>query len=217
MKHSISHFLIAISLSLVTTHASAIGDDGSVIIVVSDISGNPLPNTVVSLLPDKAMPSIDPLAIATMAQRDTKFNPHILAIPVGTVVKFPNEDAFRHHIYSFSKAGPFEIRLYGGDEEKKIKFETAGVVALGCNIHDSMLAYIYVADTPYVGKTDENGQITFHAAAAGTYSVTLWHERMKKMDANYSPSLEVKAGGKIEKTFSMTLKRKKTKSRKKRY
>lgn len=217
MKHSISHLLIAASLSIVTAHTGAVGDEGSVIIVINDSSGNPLSNAVVSLLPDKAIPIEDPLPIATMAQRDTKFNPHILAVPVGTVVKFPNEDDFRHHIYSFSKAEPFEIRLYGGDEEKKIKFDTAGVVALGCNIHDSMLAYIYVADTPYVGKTDKNGQITFQTTATGTYSVTLWHERMKKIKNSFSPSLKVEANGKIEKTFSMTLKRKKMKSRKKRY
>lgn len=217
MKRIVSHLLIAVSLSIVTAHTGAIGDDGSVIIVIKDSSGSPLSGAVVSLIPNKAIPIVDPLPIATMAQRDTKFNPHILAVPVGTEVKFPNEDEFRHHIYSFSKAEPFEIRLYGGDEEKKIKFDTAGVVALGCNIHDSMLAYIYVADTPYVGITDKNGQIVFQATATGTYSITLWHERMKKIKNANSPSLNVEANGKIEKTFSMTLKKKRLKSRKKRY
>ncbi len=217
MKHSISHFLIALSLSIATAHTGVIGDEGTVSIVIKDSSGSPLPDAVVSLLPNEAIPNADPLPIATMAQRDTKFNPHILAVPTGTVVKFPNEDDFRHHIYSFSKAEPFEIRLYGGDEEKKIKFDTAGVVALGCNIHDNMLAYIYVADTPYVGKTDKDGHITFQATATGTYSVTLWHERMKKVKNAVSPSLKVEANAKIEKTFSIALKRKKMKRRKKRY
>ena len=217
MKHNISHFLIALSLSIFTAHTGLIGDDGTVSIVINDSSGNPLPDAVVSLLPNETIPNAAPLPIATMAQRDTKFSPHILAVPVGTVVEFPNEDEFRHHIYSFSKAKPFEVRLYGGDEEKNIKFDTAGVVALGCNIHDSMLAYIYVADTPYVGKTDKNGRITFQTTATGTYSVTFWHERMKKIKNTNYPSLNVEANSKIEKTFSMTLKRKRMKSRKKRY
>ena len=89
---------------------------------------------------------------AEMQQRDTLFAPFVLPVQTGTKVSFPNLDEFRHHVYSFSKTKRFQLKLYGKDESKEILFDTAGVVALGCNIHDNMLAFVYVTEAPIYKK-----------------------------------------------------------------
>ncbi len=217
MPQTIIYLFSAILIVLIALPSDALARENKVIIHVTDTAGNPVSDVVVALLPEKPISSLEPMPMATMAQKEMTFMPHILAITAGSVVKFPNLDTFRHHIYSFSKAQPFEIRLYGGDEEKQVTFDTAGVVALGCNIHDDMLAYIYVANTPYVAKTDAEGRIEFSAISKGKYSTELWHPRLKKQSNGALQSFSIEAGGTIEQTFSITLKRAKKKGRKKRY
>src|SRR5471030_1705563 len=77
-----------------------------------------------------------------MAQQNLQFDPFVLIVPVGAVVSFPNRDSVRHQVYSFSPPHPFELRLYGKDETRTVRFDKPGVVALGCNIHDNMVAFI---------------------------------------------------------------------------
>src|ERR1700719_842331 len=84
-----------------------------------------------------------------MAQHDMQFDPFVLVVPVGARVAFPNLDRVRHHVYSFSPTHPFELKLYGHDETRFVTFDKPGVVALGCNIHDQMVGFILVVDTPY--------------------------------------------------------------------
>jgi len=102
---------------------------------VRDSDGNPIEDAVVFVISGEPT---QPGTPAKMVQRNQSFNPDVLAVSVGTVVEFPNEDAFRHHVYSFSPAKRFEIKLYGGDEVQQVTFDQAGEVALGCNIHDDM-------------------------------------------------------------------------------
>jgi plastocyanin len=199
MKQNTPYLFITALMCLFAVSYTGIADDTSVIVQVFDQSGNPVPEAVVTLTSDDILPALDNLPKAVMAQRNITFEPHILAIPKGTEVWFPNEDDFRHHIYSFSKAKQFEIRLYGGDEEKWITFDTAGIIALGCNIHDSMLAYIYVADTPYVKKTDKNGQVEFSSVIPSEYSAMVWHPLMKDDGSNTETLITVLAGETIKK------------------
>lgn len=217
MKHIIYHIFIAVLTSIFAISLTAKADDTSVVIRVIDQSGNPVSDAVATLTSDGVMPALGNVSKAVMAQRNITFEPHILAIPKGTEVWFPNEDDFRHHIYSFSKAQQFEIRLYGGDEEKRITFDTAGIVALGCNIHDSMLAYIYVADTPYVRKANENGRIEFLSVIPGDYSVTVWHPRMKRDKSHTDTMITVSQGKAAKQEISLVLKRERKKTNKKRY
>ena len=93
-----------------------------------------------------------------MDQHNLQFSPFVLVVPVGASVTFPNRDAVRHHVYSFSPAKKFELKLYGRDETRSVRFEKSGVVALGCNIHDNMVAFIKVVDTPFATKADAKGQ-----------------------------------------------------------
>ena len=83
-----------------------------------------------------------------MAQENISFSPHVLIVPVGATVAFPNHDRVRHHVYSVSKPKKFDIKLYGRDETRTEAFDKPGVVALGCNIHDQMSGFIIVVDTP---------------------------------------------------------------------
>jgi len=85
----------------------------------------------------------------------------------------------RHHVYSFSAAKPFELKLYGRDETRKVRFDKPGVVAVGCNIHDSMVGFIRVVDTPYAGKSDAAGRVVVRDLPAGPATVTIWHPYAK--------------------------------------
>ncbi|WP_242098373.1 methylamine utilization protein [Sphingomonas sp. CROZ-RG-20F-R02-07] len=109
-----------------------------------------------------------------MEQKSIAFQPHVLVVPIGATVSFPNRDAFRHHVYSFSKAKKFDLKLYGRDETRSVVFDQAGTVALGCNIHDSMSGFIIVSSTPYAARTDKAGRVTIAEVPAGGARLRVW-------------------------------------------
>ena len=114
-----------------------------------------------------------------MAQQNVQFAPYVLIAPVGSVVSFPNKDKVRHHVYSFSTPKKFELKLYGKDESRTITFDKPGAVSLGCNIHDSMIAYIYVSDTPFAAKSGIDGLAMVRGAPAGGSTLLVWHPDIK--------------------------------------
>jgi plastocyanin len=116
---------------------------------------------------------------AVMIQQDRQFAPFVLPVQLGTTVEFPNRDPFRHQVYSFSAAKPFELKLYGNNEVNSVTFDKEGLVALGCNIHDNMLAYIYVVGTPYFALTGKDGAAQVEQIPAGSYTVKVWHPGQK--------------------------------------
>ena len=113
--------------------------------------------------------------IAIMDQRNLQFAPGVLAIQAGTVVEFPNQDDVRHHVYSFSHPNAFELKLYHGQTGNYEQFDHPGVVVLGCNIHDGMLGYLRVVDSPWFATSDEKGSLTIAAVASGAYEMQIWH------------------------------------------
>lgn len=128
---------------------------------------------------------------AIMDQINKQFSPHVLAINRGQFVSFPNSDNIRHHVYSFSDPKPFEIKLYRGTPTSPDLFDKPGIVILGCNIHDHMVGYIYVADNEMTAITNENGMVTLDAQAPD--EVKIWHPRLSKSaDMVISKSLEIK-------------------------
>lgn len=148
---------------------------------VQNTKGQAAENAVIGVTPvtpGLELPEVE--AAATMTQKDTLFRPFVLPVSVGTTVTFPNLDEFRHQVYSFSKPKRFELRLYGQDTTNTITFDKPGVVALGCNIHDNMLAFIYVSEAPRVGKTDTEGMVTFEGLPAGEYKLNIWHPDAKR-------------------------------------
>lgn len=141
-----------------------------------------------------------------MQQQGALFFPFVLPVGLGTTVTFPNLDEFRHHVYSFSKAKRFELRLYGQDESKQILFDQPGVVSLGCNIHDNMLAYIYVVDAPVYGKTNDAGSVSFADLPAGSYTVSVWHPDLKGKAAESFGDVTI-ADGAVEKAITLDLRK----------
>lgn len=113
-------------------------------------------------------------------QRDRELNPYLTIVQKDTAIEFPNRDPFKHHLYSFSPAKTFEIKLYAGKPVKPIVFDKSGEVALGCNIHDWMEAYVLVVDSPYFAKTGSNGRALIANIPPGHYRLRLWHPRQKK-------------------------------------
>ena len=114
-----------------------------------------------------------------MRQSGKAFRPFVLVVPVGASVDFPNQDPFRHHVYSFSKPKPFELKLYGQSDIPKVVFDQPGIVALGCNIHDQMRGYIYVTAAPRYGLTDGSGSVGLKDLAPGKYRATVWHPDLR--------------------------------------
>lgn len=116
--------------------------------------------------------------LAVMDQQNKTFVPHVLAIPAGTLVDFPNTDSVNHYVYSFSDIKKFQFKLFKGSLEKhQMLFDKPGLITLGCNIHDFMLGYIFVAPTPYVGVSDSKGQVTLNLPDKGDFNLAVWHER----------------------------------------
>lgn len=147
---------------------------------IVDQAGMPVSNAVIEITP----PSGDTRAPTfrwrnAMAQKNLAFVPGTLIVARGTSVAFPNLDSVRHSIYSFSKPAAFKIDLYGRDQTRTQRFDVNGTVALGCNIHDQMRGYIRIVDTPYAANSDVNGLVDIDGLAQGTFTVTIWHPRMK--------------------------------------
>ena len=118
-----------------------------------------------------------------MDQVDQRFVPHVLVVQTGTEVDFPNSDVVAHHVYSFSHPNHFKLPIYKGRAHPPVQFEESGVVVLGCNIHDHMLAYIVVVDTPSFAKTNDDG-------VALDARVSIWSPRIRDDEEKLSVSLE---------------------------
>lgn len=148
-------------------------------ISVTDQDGQLLEDAVVELVPQSGTDSrtkitTDSSSAYEVAQRNRTFVPFVSAIRVGSEVDFPNFDQTRHHVYSFSEAKTFELKLYVGRPDATIVFDKTGVVAIGCNIHDYMKAYIYVASSDWLAVT-EPGQPAQFNLPDGLYQLRLWH------------------------------------------
>ncbi|MGI4733248.1 MAG: methylamine utilization protein [Janthinobacterium lividum] len=130
-----------------------------------------------------------------MEQKAIAFQPHVLIVPLGATVSFPNRDPFRHHVYSFSRAKKFDLKLYGHDETRSVVFDRAGVVALGCNIHDSMTGFIVVVDTPYAARTDRAGRVTIADVPPGAATLRVWSPVIHAPDNSLSQGIAVGPAG----------------------
>ena len=129
---------------------------------------------------------------AIMDQHDMQFVPHLLVVQTGTEITFPNGDNVSHHVYSFSEAKRFELKLYKGDVYPPVTFDRPGVVVLGCNIHDGMLGYVVVVDTPHFAKTDEQGVARIDGVPSGDYVVAAWTPRARP--AALPPTQQITVG-----------------------
>ena len=189
-------------LALVFAAGGAAAGDLSV--TVSDASGKPVKDAVVTFAPDAgaAITAADRAGPFVMAQKNIMFMPFVLAVPVGATVSFPNQDKVNHHVYSFSPTQPFQLPLYGGGKTRSVTFSKAGTEALGCNIHDSMSAYIRVVDTPYFATTDASGRVVLKNLPAGAGSLKVWQPMMDAADHETGRKMTMPAGNAAQ-TFSV--------------
>src|SRR3984957_8396995 len=145
---------------------------------ITQSNGKPMPGAVVTVHAlGSGVPAPAPLQ-AVMDQVDLAFTPDLLVIPVGSTVSFPNSDKVGHEVYSFSSAHPFKLGLYRGTPHAPELFDRPGLVTLGCNIHDAMLAYILVTDAPYYGRTAADGTWAQADVARGKYRIEIWSPRL---------------------------------------
>jgi len=143
--------------------------------------GRPQPGMVVTAHPTTGPIRPAPPVEAVMDQVHRTFEPDLLVIPVHSEVTFPNSDTVSHQIYSFSPAKRFQLPLYRGKPYPPTRFDQVGLVTLGCNIHDEMLAYVFVTDAPFFGRTAADG--TWSAEVPnGRYRVSIWHPRAREED-----------------------------------
>ncbi|HEX7687669.1 MAG TPA: methylamine utilization protein [Burkholderiaceae bacterium] len=169
----------AISASAAVLAAATLSARAAAVsVVVTDSAGGPLVDAVVSLEPAGAHVAPKPLQGVQVAQHDLQFDPQVTVIPVGTPVLFPNNDTVRHHVYSFSPAKTFQIKLYAGVPHAPIVFDKPGVAVLGCNIHDQMVAWVVVVDTPYYARTGAGGRLRIDGVPPGSYQMKVWHSSL---------------------------------------
>lgn len=149
---------------------------GELRIKLVDPYGRPIADAVVTLRPQNApAPRPIPRSGSRISQQGMQFHPFVTVVPIGSTVSFPNLDPFRHHVYSFSPTKRFELKLFARDETRSITLDKAGIVAVGCNIHDNMSAFIYVTDTPWTARTGPDGTALFRDTPGGSYSLQVWH------------------------------------------
>ena len=159
--------LLAATLIASAAHA------GDLTVVLKTAKGQPVRDAVITLYPASGPGPIRLEGPYRMAQHNLQFDPFVLIVPQGGTVSFPNLDNVRHQVYSFSPTHPFELKLYGRDETRTVRFDHPGVIALGCNIHDQMIAFIKVVDTPFAAKTDDKGQAVLKGLPAGQVQVRI--------------------------------------------
>ena len=174
----------------------------TLVISVQSPDGHALAGAVVTARPLDA-PGKRPAPVhAVMDQVDRAFAPDLLVIPVGSTVEFPNSDSVSHQIYSFSQPKRFKLPLYHGKPYPPVPFDQAGVVTLGCNIHDDMLAYLLVTDAPWFGRTDKSGAWVADVPR-GRYRVSIWHPRMRETEADLERELTVGDADRAELTVHL--------------
>ncbi|GAA4425440.1 methylamine utilization protein [Acidovorax lacteus] len=176
---------------------------GTVTVEVADATGKPLSDAVVFLESSDARKLVRPMPAQEIAQEKRQFLPGVLAITVGTEVQFPNRDSIRHHVYSFSPAKKFELKLYTGRPANPVVFDQPGVVVLGCNIHDQMVGWVVVVDTPYLGQSSASGQASLTGVSPGTYKLRSWHARLPVGAPAQEQSLVVPPSGDVKAVVRM--------------
>lgn len=190
MVYRVFSFVLAfLGLGLPSTGSAA-----TVSIDIRAIDGKPLAGAVVTIETPKA-PAATVRGPYNVEQRDIAFQPHVLIVPVGATVGFPNRDKVRHHVYSFSKAKKFDLKLYGREDARTVVFDKPGVVPLGCNIHDAMNGFVYVTATPFAALTDGAGHVTIDGVPVGGATVRVWHPSIRAPGSTASQPVTVGSSG----------------------
>lgn len=112
-----------------------------------------------------------------MATEGKQFLPHLLVIPVGSTVAFPNHDGFKHNVFSLSPGAPFDLGLYGRGEGRTARFDSAGAVQVYCNVHAQMRGIVKVVPSALAAQPGADGTFRVAGVPPGEYLLHAWHER----------------------------------------
>jgi plastocyanin len=150
--------------------------------LVGELGGGPRDTTdrrravvYIDPAPSPALEEV-PAGHARMDQRNEEFIPHVLAVTVGTVVDFPNDDTKFHNVFSLSRVKTFDLGRYPVGHSKSVTFDKSGIVPISCDIHTHMSAYVLVFNHPYFAVADEDGRYTIANVPPGTYTLKVWSE-----------------------------------------
>ena len=193
--------IACLGLLLLGSHARA----ATVTIQISDTGGRPAANAVVALAPEGAAettPSSLPIE-AIVDQRKETFIPLVTIIRKGGHVVFTNNDTTMHQVYSFSPTKQFELEIDESHRSAPVVFDKAGVAAIGCNIHDHMITYVFVADTPWAAMADHAGRAQIANIPNGRYHVEIWHPPL--VPGRPNPSSTIDATGDVKIALSIPL------------
>jgi plastocyanin len=176
MCHGILKIFVAAGL-VATCAARA----STVDIAVTDGSGAPAPNAVVTLTPNSSIEALASHAPArsVIDQRHETFLPLVVVVRKGGEVVFTNHDTTMHQVYSFSQIKQFQFEIDKHEVSKPVVFDKPGVAAIGCNIHDNMVAYVFVSDAPFTAITDEDGHAEIRDVPEGSFRVATWHPQLR--------------------------------------
>ncbi|MGH8211660.1 MAG: methylamine utilization protein [Rhodanobacteraceae bacterium] len=178
-------FPLALSLAA-PTHA------GSLEVRLFDQHGKPVADAVVTLLPRDGTPApAQAGTVKVIDQKNLTFIPYIEMFRPGDSVVFRNSDGTRHHVYSFSPAKAFEFVLAPGEKSAPLVLDKTGVIAVGCNIHDQMIAYLYVSGAPWIAHPRADGTVEFDDLPAGAYTVRVWQPRLRPSQPDLAQSVTV--------------------------
>jgi len=212
------YFLLAL-VALYTQQLNAAGLD----VRVTTDDGEPVQNAVVILTEDEGGLSVSGTSAppsgltVAMNQRDEAFVPEVMPVHVGTRVTFPNQDDKLHHVYSFSAPKQFEMRLNAGSIGEGILFDVPGVVAVGCNIHDDMVGHIYVSSSPLFTVSNEEGMVEFSELQPGSYTLNVWHQRLRGREENFSQAITISADLNNSADVQIRLRRQRNNNSRRRY
>jgi plastocyanin len=169
--------------------------------------GRPLAGAVVTAEPTSGPAHSAAPVNAVIDQVNRAFAPDLVVVPINSSVSFPNSDSVSHQIYSFSPPKRFQLPLYRGKPYPPVRFDSPGLVTLGCNIHDEMLAFVVVTEAPFFGRTAPNGTWSVDAMS-GTYRINIWHPRIRDEDKDLHGEITVTdpAGGTLQLRLKKLLK-----------
>lgn len=174
---------------------------------VTDQQGRPVADAVLVAVPvDGNMRSVPRAREGSVDQVDKEFSPRVTVVQLGASVSFPNHDDVRHQVYSFSPAKRFELALYAGVPAQPIVFDKPGVVVLGCNIHDWMVGYIYVSESPFFAKTGKDGKAVLTELTPRAYVVRVWHPQLETSEDATHKTIDVSRDRRVDAAWTVKLK-----------
>ena len=151
----------------------------SLVVAVSDDGGKPVEDAVIELAAEKPAVTSHVPAEASIDQRREMFTSLVSLVRKGGHIVFFNHDTTMHQVYSFSAVKQFQFEIRQGQHSDPVTFDKPGVAAVGCNIHDQMITYVYVSEAPYAALSGPSGQAKFEDLPPGTYEARIWHPRLR--------------------------------------